>query len=124
MDQAKLQRGLRRFTLFAAAAGVLYLYTRFELLTVPETGCTPVLRFAPGSTMLLDTRPRPLVPGDGVVFDAGNGATSLGLVRECRPDGSAWIEVDADDCPGPSSETLGWIPADRLLARVVFVAAW
>ncbi len=124
MDQAKLLRRIRRATLLLAAAGALYLYTRFELLTLPEAGCTPVLRYTPGSSLLLDTRPRPLQPGDGVVFDAGNGSTSIALVRELREDGAAWLVTDAPDCPAADSDALGWIPADRLLARVVFAAAW
>ena len=124
MTPAKIQRVVRRLTLLLAAAGGLYLYTRFSLLAVPREGCTPVLRFAPGTTLLLDTRPRPLRPADEVLFRVDETTNSLGIVREVREDGALWIAIDASNCPAPSSEQLGWIPASRIAARVVFPLGW
>lgn len=124
MTPAGVQRIVRRLTLALAAAGGLYLYTRFSLLTLPESGCTPVMRFAPGTTLLLDQRPAEFLVDDGVLFEAEPGVIALGVVGEVRADGAAWITVDAVDCPAASSAELGWIPRGRIAARVIFATSW
>lgn len=124
MTPARVQLVVRRITLALAAAGGLYLYTRFSLMTLPESGCTPVLRYAPGTSLLLDQRPTNLAAADGVLFESEPGVLSIGMIREAREDGSVWITVDAPDCPAASSEQLGWVPRERIAARVIFATNW
>ncbi|MCA8980390.1 MAG: hypothetical protein H6831_06435 [Planctomycetes bacterium] len=124
MTPARVQLVVRRITFALAAAGGLYLYTRFSLMTLPESGCTPVLRYAPGTSLLLDRRPSELALGDGVLFESEPGVVSLGSIGDLRADGSVWIAVDAPDCPAASSEQLGWIPREQVAARVVFATNW
>lgn len=124
MTPARVQRVIRRLTLVLAAAGGFYLYSRFSLMVLPEAGCTPLIRFAPGTSLLLDKWPAGLAVGDAVLFESAPGVISLGSVAELRDDGAAWIETDAADCPAASSAELGWIAKDRLAARVIFAANW
>jgi len=121
---AQVQRVVRRVTFALAAAGGLYLYSRFSLMVMPEEGCTPLQRYAPGTSLLLDQQPSGLEAGNAVLFESTPGVISLGEIGELRPDGSLWITTDATECPGASSEQLGWIAKDRIAARVVFAASW
>ena len=124
MKPAQVQRVLRRITFLLAAVGGLYIYSRFSLMTLPAEGCSPIERFAPGTSLLLDQRPPQWGVGDAVLFGSGADSISLGEVGELRSDGSAWIVINATNCPGASSAELGWIAEDRLVARVIFAARW
>jgi hypothetical protein len=124
LKPAQVQRVVRRLTFALAAAGGLYLYSRFSLMALPEAGCSPLLRYAPGTSLLLDQQPSGLEVGQAVLFESAPGVLSLGEIGEIQADGQVWITTDAPDCPAASSEQLGWIPKERLAARVVFAAAW
>lgn len=123
MKPAQVQRIVRRLTLLLVAAGGFYLYSRFDMLVLPAEGCTPVSRYAPGTRLLLDTRPSGYELGDGVLFQSAPGVISLGLLDEIDENGEYWIAVDAADCPATSSAELGWIAQDRLVARVVLATS-
>jgi len=121
---ARLQKILRRITLLLAAAGGIYLYSRFSLLVLPAEGCSPVVRYGPGTSLLLDQHPDEWSVRDVVIFEAEGGVVSLGEIERLNAEGAAWIVTDDPDCPAPSSVELGWIAEDRLAARVIFAASW
>lgn len=123
LNPRRLQRHLRILCLAAAAAGVFYLYTRYDLYTLPEEGCSPLMRFSPGNRLLLDRNPPRWERGDAGLFAGPDGRLYLGIVREVRGEPrELWLETDADGCPGADSDEFGWIPVDRLRARVMM--AW
>lgn len=110
MTPARLQRHLRRLTLVLAAVGVAYLYTRFELLPLPEQGCSPLRRLRAGTLLWVDRRPARLEVGDVVFFRLEGGTIALGEVarREEQP-ARSWVLTDDPLCPGVDSDDLGWI---------------
>lgn len=129
MNPRLLQRHLRLLTLLLAAAGVLYLFQRYETFGLREEDCSPLLRFAPGDDLLLDRWPRSLRRDDALLFSGPDGELYLGIVRAVREaqggEGSAlWIETDAPDCPGKDSDELGWIAARDVQARVLMAWPW
>jgi hypothetical protein len=118
MTPARLLTLARRATLLLALGGGAWLWTRLGTLSLPEEGCSPLLRFSPGVRLWIDWRPAEIAPGDAVLFRGGPGELLLGLVRERRED-ALWIETDAPDCPGRDSRSLGWIPRADLRGRVL-----
>jgi hypothetical protein len=113
--------------LVASLAGALYLTWRIDFLRLPREGCSPVLRYAPGALLLVDSRP-PRVFADDVVLFAEGPTLLLGIVErfgeaQATSGSSAaplWIVTDDEDCAGRGSDELGWIPADALRGRVLF----
>ena len=106
MNPRRLQRILSRATLVGAALGGIYLWTRYEVMTLPEAGCSPLTRLAPGSFMWIDLRPGAIAAADVLFFELPDGRLALGEVE--RIDGEAyWIVTDVEDCPAESSATLG-----------------
>ena len=69
MTPKQLQRLLSRATLILAALGGGYLWMRYEVLTLPESGCSPLAQVAPGSLMWIDLAPSALRAGDAVFFE-------------------------------------------------------
>ncbi len=120
-SQAKLLRTLRRVTVFIAVLGVVYLATRYQTITLPSTGCSPVARFAAGDRLIVDGRPRPLEKGDAVLVRDDAGRLQLTMVESLREtDGSLWCVSNVPECPGFSSEQAGWIDPSRVAGRVLF----
>lgn len=125
LNPRRLQRHLRIFCLAIAAAGVFYLYSRYDLYTLPEEGCSPLLRFSPGNRLLLDRNPPAWRPDDAGLFSGPDGRLYLGIVRQVRAGAEGeefWLDTDAPACPGSDSDEFGWIPAGHLRARVMM--AW
>ncbi len=121
MNPRKLQRVLSRGTLLLAALGGMYLWTRYEVMTLPEGGCSPLTQLAPGSFMWIDLRPVEIGVGDVLFFDVPGGRLGIGLVE--RVEGARyWVVTDVVDCPGESSETLGWIGGERVHGRLILAA--
>ena len=117
----------RHACLSLAAAGALYLAWRFDWMTLPEEGCSPVMSLAAGQRLLLDRRPPAWSAGDVAVFHGADDRLYLASVAALRGEGrrlEAWLRADAPDCPGPDSDELGWIPRADLRARVVMVLPW
>ncbi|MFT4543340.1 MAG: hypothetical protein ACI841_002266 [Planctomycetota bacterium] len=120
-----LQKRLQRASWLISLGCLAYLFFRFDSLTLPETGCSPVLRYRTGVPLLLDRWPGEFDSGDVVFFADEQESLYLGLVDRSELHDSGrrfWIRVDNPDCPGASSETMGWIPEERIQARVLF--AW
>lgn len=120
-EARQVQRWLSRATLVFAALGGLYLWTRYEVLTLPSEGCSPLTRLAPGCVLWIDLRPGSLAPGDVVFFQLADGRLALAEV-ERREAGRLWLVIDEESCPGESSATLGWIPEEHVHGRMIFAA--
>lgn len=119
-DPGAMLRRARIALIVAVLLGAGYLASRFALITLPGEGCSPVSRFAPGDRLLIDSRPRPLAPGDAVLVREGSGTLQLTLVKVVRSEnGEVWCEGDREDCPGLASESSGWIPASAVAGRVL-----
>ena len=120
MDPRALLRRARVALLVSVVLGAGYLASRFTLITLPEEGCSPVSRFSPGEHLLVDSRPRPLAPGDAVLVRDPRQTLQLTLVEVVHPDTRAlWCRGDDPACPGFGSEASGWIPATAVAGRVL-----
>ena len=117
--QRALLKAMRRGTLLAAACVAIYLGSRFDVLTLPEVGCSPVSRFSPGSRLLVDRRPPLWSLGDCVFVSGSDGLVHLVLLGSKNEEGDFWMETDMPDCPGPDPALLGWVKPSELLGRVV-----
>ena len=128
MNPRRLTRHLRYACLALAGLGVAYLFVRYSRFALPEEGCSPLLRFAPGEALLVDHRPPLLSAGDAVFFRGPGGVLYLGSIARTRESASTdlqlWIETDAPDCPGTDSHDLGWVPASDVEARVMLAWPW
>lgn len=131
MNQRKLLRHVRLACWLLAGLLVFHLFQRYDTYELPDAGCSPLLRFAPGDTLLLDRSPPGYHRDDAVLFAAGDGLLYLGVVTRTRPDGAGpgdvrglWVETDAPECPGKDSDELGWISVEDVGARVVLVWPW
>lgn len=127
MNPRPLLRPIRRAMYVACAAMLLYLFLRFDLHRLPEEGCSPLLRFVAGDDLLLDRRPGRIEPGEALLVQGDDGLLYLVAVERVR-EGEAgrelWVQTDAPDCPGRDSDELGWVPEDRVAARVAMVWPW
>ena len=121
-DPRRFLPWIRRASLAAAALGALWIYWRFELLELPGAGCSPLLRLAPGSRLVVDRRPPRLAAGDVVLFDLGDGSLGIAEVERVAAEG-LWLRTDAPGCPGPDSDELGWVAPERVGGRMVFAFA-
>jgi hypothetical protein len=125
---ALLRRGLILYTLLALG----YLVWRFEVLTLPQAGCSPLTTVRPGAHLFVDGHARRYHEGDMLLFRDGTGRVLLARVAP-RPDSVApglgvapglWVLSDDPDCPSPDSRTLGPIPRERWAGRVLFAFSW
>ena len=120
MDPRAHLRRARIALLVSVVLGAGYLASRFTLITLPEEGCSPVSRFSPGDHLLVDSRPRPLAPGDAVLVRDPRQTLQLTLVEVVHPETRAlWCRGDDSACPGFGSEASGWIPATAVAGRVL-----
>ncbi len=131
MNPRPLSRHLRNLCLLVAALGLIYLWMRFETYDLPESGCSPLLRFGPGDTLLLDRRPEDLAVGDALLFQGPDGLLYLAAVAAVGGEeggvvapGALWLETDSPECPGRDSDQFGWIAPEQVRARVVMVWPW
>ena len=109
---------LRRLSLLLALGGGFYLWQRYEVLPLAESGCSPLMSLSPGTKMWIDRRPSDLGVGDVLFYELPGGSISFG--RCTRVDGNKfWIETDVESCPSQASDELGWLPRKRIHARLV-----
>ncbi|MEM1449648.1 MAG: hypothetical protein AAF602_31270 [Myxococcota bacterium] len=119
-SQAVLLRRIRRLTVLLAVAGVAYLVMRFDIVGLPEDRCCPLTRFEPGDRLIVDGSPTTLSPADAVLVRTADGSLHLTRISAVRSkDGAIWCETDAPDCPGLSSEDVGWIDPRAVDGRVL-----
>ena len=110
-----------------ALAGAGYLMVRFDGLKLTLDSPSPLLRFSPGDSLVLDSYPDDLRIDDPVIFAGPDGRVHLALVSEIRQEEGAsqfWLRYDAPDCGAPDSQTLGWIGEEWIVGRVIMVWPW
>ena len=118
-QQKRLLRLMRRGTTIFALGMALYMGQRFDLLKLPELGCSPVSRFSPGARLLVDRRPPEWRSDDCVFVASSDGAVHLVFLGSKNEDGHFWTQTDMPDCPGVDAEQLGWVNPDDLMGRVI-----
>lgn len=131
-DPALWTRRLHRLRLAIYAvllAAIGYALWRFEVVTLPAEGCSPLVGFEPGDRLLVD-RSGGVGLGTAVLYEGPGGELLLG--RVVQPPGSApaavwsafeagelWIVSERDDCPGRDSHLLGTQPRSAVRGTVV-----
>lgn len=120
--QARALFWLRRGLLLYAACGLLYLGWRFELQKLPGEGISPLLDYRPGALLLIDRRKLAAQAGEALLFRDESGRLLLCRlaqkpVDESRP--GLWVLADDPLAQLPDSRSLGPIPAERVVGRVV-----
>ena len=126
MNPRRLTRPLRLATLVLSALGFGYLGLRYDLESLPRESCSPLVRFASGSRLLIDTRPGGYGAGDALLVRGPGQRLYLGRVTRVRPPGagradveSVWVETDNPACPGLSSRDFDWVGVERVAGRVL-----
>ena len=121
--QRRLLRRFRRWTLLIALAGAAYLGLRFDLVTLPPDGCSPVTRYEAGDRLVIDRHPGDVQPGDAVLVRAADGTLHLVVVEVAREDdGRLWCSADCARCEGFDSASVGWLDLSAVAGRVLL--AW
>ncbi len=109
----------RWVTIGSALGAALYLGGKFDLVTLPEDGCSPIARYPSGSRLLVDRWASDWAAGDCAFASDQGGVVHIVLLARRSEVGRWWVETDAADCPGIDPEVMGWLSGDRLLGRVV-----
>ena len=119
IDLRALVRRARLLTIAVAIGGAAYLGSRFDFVTLPVDGCSPVARFSPGSRLLVDRWAGSWSAGDRVFVSDASGVVHLGVLGASEASGSWHVTGDMPDCPGlfPASEDP--IREESILGRVV-----
>lgn len=122
MSPQRVRRIARLLTLAGFLVGIAYLYGRYDLMTLPSAGCSPLYNLDPGDRLLLDRRPPQLAPGHSVLFADPDGRLLLGQVSDAVAVSAQelWILTQDPNCPGADSRQFGPVPKDRVRARVLF----
>lgn len=124
--QRVLGTALAAVAIFAAGAAV-WIGSRFEFLSLPREGCTPIRGLQPGARLLVDRSPSLLADGRVVLWRGSDEAVHLGRLapapQPIAPD-QVWIVVDDPDCPAPQSSSVGPIPRERVAGRVLMTLPW
>jgi len=117
---------MRLVTYVVAAGCIGYLFARFDGFRLDESGCSPLLRFAPGESLLIDRWAPAYGAGDALLFRGNDGLIYLGLVERLRagPGSALWLAADNPECVGRGSDSFGWIEPDACVARVVLKWPW
>ena len=115
----RLVQAARWVTIGVAALSALYLGCRFEFLSLPEEGCSPVSRYGAGCGLLVDRWVSDWEVGDCAFAQGVDGVVHLVILSGQNDAGCWWTASDVSECPGVVGEELGWLPEDRLVGRVV-----
>ena len=121
MNAPRAIRTLRRVTLALAAVGLVYLWVRFDTITI-EGGRSPIHRYGTGDRLIVDLHARDLEVGNAIIARDPEGGLHLALVARISQEGAVWLSVDHPEAV--SSEQLGWFSADDVLGRVVLALPW
>ncbi len=119
MNKNRVLLYARRATLLVPLLALAYLSWRFDLTRLPDSGCSPLLRFSPGSSLVVDKHPRDYQLRDAVFFLGPDGALYLGAIQEHSGAGY-WIVTDNPLCAGQGSDQLGAIERGAFRGRVLF----
>lgn len=125
-DPRRALRYVRLFVILYLLGALGYLSWRYETVTLPEEGRSPLLAYPPGTRVLTDKRWRELHQGDVVLFLTAPEQLRLGRVEDTRATSPTSYIVVGDDpaCPGPDSRELGPISGEAIAARVILTLPW
>lgn len=114
-----LVKVMRYLTIAVAMGGAAYLGSRFDFVTLPVEGCSPVSRYSPGSRLLVDRWAGAWKVGDSVFVADSSDVVHLGVLARPGASGRWHLTGDDPDCPGlfPASEEP--ISDELILGRVV-----
>lgn len=132
------RRWLRRtrIALYLVVAGIVLLgVLRFDLVTLPAEGCSPLRTFEPGDRLVIDRWFGELAPDDAVLFQEPDGELYLarvGTLPPSAPDGmhanvavgALWLVTDVADCPSRDSRVLGPVDPAWVTGRIHLVLPW
>ena len=119
MNPRVIVRRARFLTVAIALGCALYLGSRFEFLTLPADGCSPVSRYAPGSRILVDRWAEPFMEGDCVFVTDASGVVHLGTLGAASERGLWHVLGDTVDCPGLFPAEEDPVSDEAILGRVV-----
>ena len=130
MPASPLLRRLRLIVWGTALAGLGYLLWRYESVRLPLEGCSPLVEFEPGASLLLDKRPGVLHEEQIVLYRPPGGTLllgRLGVLPSSAPqeywsridEGEVWIESGLPTCPSLDSRVLGPIAREAIEGRVL-----
>ncbi len=122
MSRSRILQVARRAILACAVLVLGYLWWRFEVITLPEGSCSPLLRFSSGSSLVVDKHPPEYELKDAVFFRGAAEGLFIGVIEERRETGY-WIVTDDPQCAGRASSEFGEIAPTALRGRVLFALA-
>jgi len=123
----RLLRLLRHAVMVLVLAGAVYLLVRFDGMRLGLDSPSPLLRFSPGDSLLVDRYPEGMQVDDSVFYVGPDGREHLGFILERRQvEGVTqfWLGHDAPDAVAPDSQTLGWVDGEWIAGRVIMVWPW
>lgn len=122
MSRSRILFLVRRVIFGLALVALAYLYWRFEVVRLPDGGCSPLMRFGSGSALVVDKHPPIYEHSDAVFFEGPSGGLFLGVVETSQAAGF-WLTTDNPQCSGRASEEFGVISLNLLRGRVLFAVA-
>jgi hypothetical protein len=125
----------RRVVLLLVTGLLLYGWTRFDVVVLPEGALSPLYGIHAGDRLLVDRRAGKPLPGSDVLYRGPDGSLLLGRTDEPPGDlapemkaqlaGEAcWVLLDRSLEGIPDSRSLGPIPSSAIEGRVVLVLPW
>jgi len=109
----------RLATILVAAGCAIYIGSRFDMVTLPVEGCSPVSAFQPGARLLVDRWAPGLASGDVVFVGEAGGNVHLGLLGDSGEAQSWFLLGDADGCPSRFPKGEQPVRAEAVLGRVI-----
>lgn len=135
IEPRRIRRGVRIgvYTVLAAMLG--YTAWRYDLASLPSEGCSPLLLYEPGDSLVLDRHPGTPAAGRVVLYRSPAGELLLGRIEAPPPSASAevwsahergalWIVGDRASCPGEDSRVFGPVDPGAVEAVVAFSLPW
>ena len=119
-----------RIGIYVVVVLVVVLFVlRYDLLTLPREGCSPLADYAPGDRLVIDRWIGTPMEGDAVLFGRADGELLLGRVGTIPPSapsgmhaaiaaGDLWLVTEVPACPGRDSRILGPIPVDEVVGVI------
>ena len=128
-------RRVRRVVLFVALALVLYGVARFDLVLLPEGARSPLYGLHAGDRLLVDRHARRGGEDETWIYRGTAGELLVGrttappgglppAARAALEAGGLWIVAERDIPGVADSHTLGPIPAEGRVGRVLLVLPW
>lgn len=117
--------------LAAVVLGVL----RYDLVSLPTQGCSPLRHFEPGDRLVVDRWVGDLDADDVVLFEEPSGELYLarvGTIPASAPagmhaavaGGNLWLVTDVPDCPSRDSRALGPVDPAWVRGRIHLKLPW